>query len=222
MNLFTKNNKLISVVRSNYQILPVLNRFGIKLGVKDETIESICKTNNINTDFFLAIINTYSNEHYFPKEELGAFDLSLIIEYLIKTHAYYAKHVLPSIEDALEKLLASSNEDNASAQLIRKFYKSYKEDFLAHNQNEEKLLFPYLTKENIKLQNFNFEEEHVDSEEKLQDFKNVLLKYLEGNFDEDLYNELIFKIIMFEKDSQDHTRIENMILFPLAQKLNNK
>ena len=50
------NDKMISIIRSNYELLPVLNRFGLKLGFKDKTVKEICEENYINPDFFLAIL----------------------------------------------------------------------------------------------------------------------------------------------------------------------
>jgi len=229
MNLYTKENKVISVIRNNFKLLPVLNRFGIKLGVKDKTIEEICAENKINVQFFLAIINTYANQHYFPKSELLSFSPELIIEYLRKTHKYYANYIIPNIEETLNKLIASSKGNNPNILLIQTFYAKYKEEFLGHNQNEEAYFFPYVlelskNKETTRTNPVegSYEKEHLNIDDKLQDLKNLLLKYLEGDFDDNIYNEFIYKLNDFEKDAKDHARIEDAILIPIARELENK
>jgi regulator of cell morphogenesis and NO signaling len=69
MHIFSAHDKLSHLVRADYSLLPVINRFGIRLGIKDHTIAQICQEKQINTDFFLAIINTYHNPQYFPEKK---------------------------------------------------------------------------------------------------------------------------------------------------------
>ena len=84
MNRFTKEDNLIHLIESNYNLLTVINRFGINLGNKDKSIYQICTSLNVNIEFFLAIINTYNNVEYFPEKELKAFSPLMIIDYLKK------------------------------------------------------------------------------------------------------------------------------------------
>lgn len=67
MNRFTKENNLMHLIETNYNLLPVINRFGINLGNRDKTLSQICKSLNVNIDFFLAIVNTYHNVDYFSR-----------------------------------------------------------------------------------------------------------------------------------------------------------
>ncbi len=48
MNLFTADDRLAVIVTGNYHLLPVINRFGIRLGFGDSTIEEICVSHKIN------------------------------------------------------------------------------------------------------------------------------------------------------------------------------
>ena len=54
------------VVEEHPSLIPVINRLGIRLGLGDKTVEEICKEHSIDTDFLLAVINTFLNEEYFP------------------------------------------------------------------------------------------------------------------------------------------------------------
>ncbi len=103
MEIFLKKDKMATLVRSNYQLLPVINRFGIKLGFKDKNVEEICLEKEINPDFFLAIINTFNNKDYFPEANLSSFSPLLIVDYLQKTHRYYIDYFLPKIENLTGK-----------------------------------------------------------------------------------------------------------------------
>ena len=58
MIFFTEKMKMAEVIHNNYLLIPVIRRFGIKLGFGDKTVKTICKEHNIDHDFLLAIINT--------------------------------------------------------------------------------------------------------------------------------------------------------------------
>ena len=62
MDIFKTTDPLAEVINKNVDLIPVINRFGIKLGFQNKTIEEVCNTYKVNTDFFLTIINTYHNE----------------------------------------------------------------------------------------------------------------------------------------------------------------
>ncbi len=221
MQIFNAKNKFSHLVRADFSLLPVINRFGIRLGIKDKTIEQVCEEKNINTDFFLAIINTYHNPQYFPENELLSFSPLLIIDYLRKTHKYYIKYVFPKIEDLLEKLITSGNSGGGDLKIIKSFYLKYKGEWLSHIKEEEEEVFPYLSAlingEQVSKQGYNmrsFEGEHSDIDDKLSDLENLIIKYLQPSYDDNNCNEFLMMLSSFEKDSKDHARIEDKILMP--------
>lgn len=230
MHIFNAQNKFSHLVRVDFSLLPVINRFGIRLGVKDKTIEQVCKEKNINTDFFLAIINTYHNPQYFPEKEFLSFSPLLIIEYLRKTHKYYIDYVFPKIEDLLEKLIASGNNGGADLKTIKSFYLKYKEEWLSHIKEEEEEVFPHLRElihgESVSTSERNnkqsFEDEHTEIDDKLSDLENLIIKYLQPSYNDNICNEFLMMLASFEKDSKDHARIEDKILMPQVAELEKK
>jgi regulator of cell morphogenesis and NO signaling len=228
MEIFKKNDKLFYLIHRNYHLLPVLNRFGIKLGIKDKTVEDICRERKISTGFFLAIVNTYHNEEYFPREELLSFSPLEITHYLRKTHQYYFQHVVPKLDDLLEKLIASSHHDFKGLQMVDVFYKKYKKELTQHIDYEEERVFPYVINlvKNHKLDSKytirSFEQEHSNVDEKLNDLKNLVIKYISPDYDENICNDFLITLSLFEKDLEDHARIEDKILMPMTIEIENK
>jgi len=221
MEIFTKDHKVIYLIRSNYNLLPVINRFGIMLGFKDKSIEELCEEKKINTEFFLAIVNTYHNEEYFPEDQFLSFSPVLIVQYLKKTHQYYIKYVLPKIETLLEQLVSGCESNCKELDMIDAFYKKYKKELLLHIKEEEENVFPYVLNliENKhsalpKYTIHSFEKEHSNVDIKLNDLKNLIIKYLEPVYDENICNEFLISLLRFEKDIKDHARIEDKILIP--------
>ena len=235
MKLLTANMKMADVVHSNYLLMPVISRFGIPLGFGEKTVQKVCKEFRIDVEFFLAIVNAFSNEHYFPEKKLQTFNVSMIVDYLRKTHSYYIKTQVPLIEKLFKKLMRYRPTDEKKLKLIKMFFMEYKKELLAHLDREERITFPYIrkvyrmfhepqvtNKEKRTLTQYSmhvYEEEHSDVDKKLYDLKNILIKYFRGDSVQTIYHELIFELFRLEKDIQDHTRIENNILLPLVAEM---
>lgn len=232
MELFTREEKLANVVFNNYHLLPVINRFGIRLGFGDITVAEVCKEKKINENFFLDIINAFHNTEYFPESEFQTFSPALIIDYLQRTHHYYLTWVLPKMENQLEKLILSSKGHEDNLKLIRIFFLKYKSELLLHIMDEEESIFPYVLRINEALEkglpvseedNLRsieaYEEEHSDVDEKLNDLKNLVVKFLSAEYDDNLCNDFLITLFRFERDLIDHARIEDKILVPIVTRI---
>ena len=233
MTLFTPHMKLADVVHRNYLLLPVIGRFGIPIGFGEKTVREACTKHHIDVDFFLTILNAFSNPLYFPQKKLQAFDVLTIIGYLRKTHAYYRETLVPRIEALLDQLVNASISGKRN--LITKFFSDYKKELLVHLKREEELTFPYiervcrivrdpkaLAEERNALSRYSmhvYEEEHTDIDEKLYDLKTILIKFVWGNGAENLCSEVVFELFRLEQDVRDHTRIENNILMPVVAEM---
>ncbi len=235
MKLLTASMKMADVVHSNYLLMPVIRRFGIPLGFGEETVADVCTKHGIDTEFFLAIVNAFSNEQYFPQKKLQAVNVLTILDYLEKTHSYYFSTEVPLIEKLLGRLLKSRSADKKYLTLIRKFFLEYKKELFAHLRREDDTTFPYIKnvyrlfnrgdgsrREKEALSRYSmlmYEEEHSDIDEKLYDLKNILIKYFHGEESDELCSQIIFELFRLEKDIQDHTRIENNVLRPLVMEM---
>jgi regulator of cell morphogenesis and NO signaling len=226
MQEFTKKDKMVRLVQANHNLLPVIHRFGIRLGFANKTVEELCSDYEVNSDFFLAIVNTFHNKNFFPKDHLLSFSPLLLVDYLKKTHQYYIEYSLPSIEKLIHKLLESTPKQNSEMKTIEKFYLSYKKKLLEHFDEEEQEVFPVVEKlvlnpgevKNTKFDS-NFEEDHEHVDFELDDLKNIILKYLVSEYDELVCNKLMEEIYHFERDIHDHSRMEDAILIPQVAQL---
>lgn len=228
MGIITTQHKVASIIHHSPFLLPVLNRFGIRLGVKEKSIEQVCNELNLNLNFVLAIINSYHTKDYFPEKELRSFSASTIVSYLRKTHEYYVNYVLLRIDGLLEELLQSGGDQNNDLRIIKSFYNKYKVELLNHINEEEEHVFPYVLKlqhivdsgstetpdEIIGFSITDFEKEHTNVDEKLNDLKNIIIKFLEPTYNDNACNEFLTAIFMFERDLADHSRIEDNIMVP--------
>ena len=228
---FNPDTKMADIIHCNYLLLPILNRFDIQLGFGDKTVEEICREKSINTDFFLVIINSFHNHDYFPQTKLLEFPLSLIINYIIKSHSYYLSIKVPQIESLIDELCNKANPlQKKHLALLRKFFSEYKNELIEHIQDEEENVYPNvlkldevfnsdkINKSHIKIINDHpidaYANGHNNVEEKLFDLKNIIIKYLPPAGDHALYNALLFELFRLERDLNDHARMEDKVLIP--------
>jgi regulator of cell morphogenesis and NO signaling len=226
--MYNISQKLADIIHHDHQLLPVLNRFGIRLGFGDSGIDEICRIHSINAEFLIEILNTYHDPDYFPRERFLDFPLPLIVEYLKKTHQYYYTFYIPEIEKQLNELIASAPGENKLS-LLTRFYLKFKQELHEHLQYEDKFTFPYVLNLHELFEQggpitdpaalpvksiIEFEETHSDVDSKLLDLKNIIIKYLQADYDDNKCNTLLTTLYNFEDDLRDHSRIEDKIMVP--------
>jgi regulator of cell morphogenesis and NO signaling len=237
MALIIPTRKISEVVHENYLLIPVINRLGIRLGFGDKTINAVCQENGVDADFFVMILNIFSNEKYFPEHRLQTVNIKTFIEYLRQTHQYYLQIEIPAIEDCIFQLIEKSHKGDRTLGLIQDFFRDYKNELSAHILREETLTFPYINSiyrlfhESFDAEMYyevtkdysmkRFSDEHDNIDIKLLDLKNLLIKYILGNYDQVLLNRIVSELFRLEKDIKDHTRLEEKILKPWIQEIEN-
>ncbi|SEG23227.1 regulator of cell morphogenesis and NO signaling [Parabacteroides chinchillae] len=224
MALVYPNMQLSEVVQEHPSLIPVINRFEIRLGLGDRSVSAICNEYTLDTDFFLTVINTFLNEEYFPEKKLRTFHTSQIIDYLTKTNQYYQRYQLPNIERHLGSFISMSTPGNNTLNLIGKFFSSFKEELTTRIRKDEQVWFPYCLslseklhsgpKEELLLNSSQPEEDTI--EELLADLKSIMIKHLSGEYDENLCYAVIFAVSSLEKDIKQHNRIRYRILMPMV------
>ena len=170
-----KNAVLSELLTEHSELIPVVNRFGIKLGVGEKTIEKICLENDLNIDFILAILNVYLDEEYNPEKDLDAFDVSLIVDYLKRTVENYMQASVPNLEKHFTPFIAMSGGENEELKLLHKIFYQFKSELSEHLQQGLEQLSDY-------------------PNELLHDLKNIIIRHISGNFNQNLAYAVIFSI----------------------------
>lgn len=229
MPLVHPNMQMSEVVEEYPSLIPVINRFGIRLGLGDKSVKTVCEEYQLDTDFLLTVINTFLNEEYFPEKKLQTFHTSQIIDYLTKTNLYYQRYQLPNIERHLGSFIAMSTPGNNTLNLIGKFFSSFKEELTSRIDKDDRVWFPYCLSLSEKLKNapssgqvetllLETEQQQVDDpiEALLADLKSIMVKHLSGDYNENLCYAVIFAISSLAKDIKQHNRIRYRILTPMV------
>ena len=223
MALITAETKLCDVILHEPSVIPVINRFGIILGVGDKSIRTVCEEKNLDCEFFVTILNTFINEDYFPENRLKSFCATQIVNYLTQTNAYYEQFQIPNIERHFNFLINQSDSENNNLELMKQFFDELKKELLSRIENDKNCWFPSIKVAAETLhgeyygEKFQPDTEENDSlEEKLDDLKSLFVIHLKGEYDLNLCHGVIFAIYSLEKDIKQHNRIRNRILRPIA------
>lgn len=224
--LFSEKMKLVDLIHVNYRLLLVLPRFGIKLGFGDKNVAEVCRRHDVPLHLFLLVCNVFTFDEYWPgKAELSSFPVDGLIRYLHNSHDYYSSDRIPKIYAELEELTVQFEE--RQHKLLIRFLDDYRNEVVNHLNYEETVVFPYIRQllagEQPKSYHIDqFEENHSNIEDKLNDLKNIIIKYLPNNCSEDLQTDLLFNLFLLEDDLNKHNQIEDRILVPLVEQLEKR
>ncbi len=216
--------RMSEVVEEYPSLIPVINRFGIRLGLGDHTALEICNKHDINIDFFITMINTFLNENYFPEKKLQDFHLTQIIDYLTKTNKYYLHSQLPNIERHLRPFISVSDPANESLTLIGKLFETFKSRLLKRIETDETEWFPHIIRlcekqtknKSLTYHPISISDPEEPTEALLTDLKRIIIKHLSGNYNENLCYAVIFAISTLHTDIKQHNRIRYRILTPIV------
>lgn len=228
MALINAESKLCDVILNEPSLIPVINRFGIILGVSDKNIRTVCEEKNLDCEFFVTILNTFINEDYFPENRLKSFCATQIVDYLTQTNTYYQQFQIPNIERHFNSLINQSDSDNNNLELMKQFFEELKKELLTRIEKDRTQWFPAIRAAAEALHgesygdHIRYDHDEADSlEEKLDDLKSLFVIHLRGEYDLNLCHGVIFALYSLEKDIKQHNRIRNRILRPIADAMLN-
>ena len=222
--MYEPDDKLISIIRDNYNTLQSLGSFGINLGFGDKTVKEVCEDQDVDTYTFLAVVN-YTITGYRDYDDADRLSIPTLLQYLKASHAYYLDFQLPFIRKALTDAL---DENDNLARLIMKLYDEYAHSIRNHMQYEEKTVFPYVealgqgnAPTNYDIETFS--KHHNQTEQKLKELKNIIIKYLPSDgLHNNQLSAALYDIYNCEQWLMEHAEVEDEILIPAIRRLEMK
>ena len=222
--MYEADDKMISLIRDNYDLLQSLGSFGISLGFGDKTVQETCEDNNVDTYTFLAVVNFTANG-YGEFETDENISVPTLLHYLEASHAYFLDFQLPYIR---RELTESLNENDSLARLILRFYDEYAREIRLHMKYEQKTLFPYVESllEGRPANDYNvetFSKHHGAADKKLRELKLLIIKYLpQDGLHNNQLTATLHDIYENEVWLRQHAEVEDHIFVPAIRRLEQK
>ncbi len=221
--IFSAKMRLSDLITANHNLILMLPRFGVSLGFGDCSVQEVCEQYHLPVDFFTLICNVYTFEDYSPSaEEIQQTDMSPLLPYLRVSHQYYLQERLGHIAEHLHLLAASLEEK--FGRVLCQFFDDYIAEVREHFDKEESDTFPYLEallehRPLDGMQLHSYDEAHESIKDKLADLTQIIFKYLPAKaFTTDAV-DLVFDIFQIASDLEKHALIEEKILLPYVEYL---
>ena len=219
--MYEADDKMISLIRDNYDLLQALGSFGINLGFGDKTVRETCEDNDVDTYTFLAVVNFAMNGYgEFDNDE--QISVPTLLHYLQASHAYFLEFQLPYIRRELSESL---DENDSLGRLILKFYDEYAHEIRHHMQYEQKTLFPYVQQliDGEPANDYNvetFSKHHGATDKKLRELKLLIIKYLpQDGLHNNQLTATLHDIYENEVWLRQHAMVEDHIFVPAIRRL---
>ncbi len=224
--VFSESMKLADLIDVNFKLLNVLSRMGISLGFGENTIMEVCERQGIDLKSFLLICNLYTYDGYMPSAELmSGADPTTIVDYLHNSHSFYMQKEFAGLEEELKAMVEPC--DATQKKIVARFFADYKAQVKNHFDYEEEVVFPYIRAlmSGQRHQSYSidqFEDNHSNIDETLNDLKNIVMKYLPDTCDTVLRNQVLYRIYRLGEDLLKHTLIEDNVLIPMINKIEER
>ncbi len=179
------------------QVLQIISRFGLPLGVGDKTVEEVCRENGVEPGTFLSILNRTHNDDV---------DIPTLKIYLKNAHTYFLDFALPRIRQELIEAINLANTDHKIPLQIVKFFDEYVEEIRVHIHHENESVYPGHAED----------DRHIA--EKLGELKNIIVKYYPNSEHNNLIYTVLHDIYEIEQELKLHCSIEDGVLLPAMKK----
>lgn len=220
VKVYEAQDKMINLIRDNYNVLQSLSAFGISLGFGDKTVEETCLSNKVDTTTFLAIVNMTINGS--TDYKLDNLSVSTLLHYLEACHRYYLDYQLPFVRRELSESIYINDK---LGKLILQMYDEYAKEINKHMNYEERMLFPYVKglMEGQASSSYNidtFVKQHTEADKSLRELKSLIIKYLpSGMHNSNKLNSTLFLIHNNEEWLGNHQEVEDKMFVPLVRKM---
>ena len=224
--VFNKSMKMSDLIDADYELLLLLMRLNFPMGFGEKSVETVCKENGFDPDCFIFLVNFQSSKSIINvEEEFNKLPLEPFLVYLKCSHAYFLEDRLPNIRRKLKLIFA--NKDKDQEEVVLSFFDNYTQEVYDHMIYEDEVVFPYvrllINKAHIKEYSINvFEERHNNIDDKVNDLKRILMKYVSGVEDQKLMTNVLIELYMTQEELENHTFIEDNLVIPRVKNIERK
>lgn len=187
------------------QVLQLMNRFGISLGVGDKTISAVCQEHQVDCDTVLAIIN-YALNKEIPKQI--QIHIPTLHRYLENAHTYFLKFQLPRIRQELIEAINLAHNTSQIPLMIIQFFDEYAQEIKTHIDHETEHSYEQHARD----------DEHIAN--KAHELKTLIIKYYPKDIDNHNTEQMrllyaaLHDLRHFENELALHCAIEDNVMLP--------
>lgn len=162
-------------------------------------------------------------------EDVTAWPLDRLADYIVKTHHAYVRAALPVIAAHLTKLVAVHGARHPELESVVRAFDDLSRDLLQHMLKEERVLFPYLRRlsaadgrpltnpfGSVRNPIQMMAREHQQAGDEMRLIREITNGYTMPADGCATYRVTLAALALFERDLHQHVHLENNVLFPKA------
>ena len=191
------------------QVLQLMNRFGISMGIGDLSIATVCANHQVNCDTFLAIVN-YAIHRDIPTQL--DIDIPTLHRYLENAHTYFLQFQLPRIRQELLEAINLAQTSTQVPLMIIQFFDEYAQEIKAHIDHEAEHSYEQHARD----------DEHIAN--KAHELKTLIIKYYPRDTQNSSSEQMrllyaaLHDLRHFDNELALHCAIEDNIMLPALRK----
>lgn len=217
-HVYKEGDRMCDVICDEPSLLQMMSRFGIPLGVGEQTVRQVCELHGVDTSTFLAVANFIRRGARGAADSIDKVSVKCLTEYLKQAHSFFLDFQLPAIRRKLLEALDCSQPGEVSY-LILKFYDEYMSEVRKHMQHENRKVFGYVDellqgRRTGEYTIAQFARGHNSIDVKLQELKNIIIKYYAPTEQAELLNTVLYDIFTCETDLRIHCQVEDELFVP--------
>ena len=217
------NRKFRRVIGDDPKVLYLMRQLGFKLGFGDLSLDEVCIASGINPELFSILCDIYTTDNpQIDLDSLSSADIPVLLRFLRVTHKHYLEVSSVALHENVHKMTEFCTPENSD--IVGRFFDGFDAEMKRHIDFEEDVVFSYIEgllrgERNSLLSVGMIAEMHSNVEEKLEDFKNIVMNYLPGSSTSDVRYDVLIQILKSEDILRRHTAVEDRVLLPLAEML---
>ena len=219
---YSSHSKMADLVSEHYNILLLIYRFDIPLGVGERTIKEICDEHGVDVDTFLFVVHfILFDEGIGLKGLYKKLSIPLLIRFLRNSHSYFLDFRLPEIRRNMLEAIEQAPEDIRF--VIQKYFDNYEKEVFQHMKYEDEVVFPYVESllegaNDLEYSIRTFEKRHDQVELKMLELKNIFIKYYPMEMDFKV-NNVLHDLFTCSEELHIHNDVEDHILIPCVREM---
>ena len=231
----SEENTVAEIVVKNIKTAHVFKKHGIDFccggGI---TIEKACAKNGVDYDKVKKEIETISNR-LSRAYDYDAWSLDFLVDHIVNVHHTYVEENIPLLLEYADKVARVHGHHYKEVVKINELVKGVAQELTAHMKKEELVLFPFV-KQMVRAQKEGFSppaphfgtvdnpihmmfQEHENAGDVFKEIARLSNNYTPPAGACNTFRALYSKLEEFEQDLHQHIHLENNILFPKTQQL---
>jgi regulator of cell morphogenesis and NO signaling len=224
---------LASIVKNNYQVVPILEKYNLDFCCKgNRLLADACNEKGIVVGEIVRELETAIAAPERKSMPFTAMTAEQLIGHILIHHHFYVKQSMPVIYGHLHKVAAKHGDRFPYMREVFQLFSAVKDEMTTHLQKEELILFPRIKElEKLHAENpkvslpANFidtpiavmETEHEHAGETMFKIRALTSNYTAPEEACTTFKVSLAELKEFEEDLHQHVHLENNILFQKAQ-----